>query len=271
MLKIGIIGCGTIGTSICQAIDNGTIEAELFAIYDRNQEDVDKLLATLENSRPEFMETATMIKEIDLLVECASQKAVYEVIPAALHAHCDAMIMSVGAFADEKFHKMIRGLAKDNNCKVYLPSGAIVGLDGLRSASSEEIYSVTLTTQKPPRGLAGAPYIIRNNIDLDKINGKTILFEGPASEAVKAFPANVNVAATLSIAGIGFEKTKVKIVANPALTRNIHEITVEGAFGEFTTRVENVPSPSNPKSSYLASLSAIATLKKITDPFQVGT
>jgi len=271
MLRIGLIGCGTIGTSICKAIDSGTIEAELTAIYDRHRDGVDKLLSTLKNSKPQVMEATEMIKEIDLLVECASQKAVYEIIPAALHAHCDVMIMSVGAFSDENLYRTIRELAKENNCKVYLPSGAIVGLDGLKSASSEEIHSVTLTTQKPPRGLAGAPYIVRNNIDLDRITGKTVLFEGPASEAVKEFPANVNVAATLSIAGIGFENTRVKIVANPALTRNIHEISVEGAFGEFTTRVENLPSPTNPKSSYLASLSAIATLKKLSDPIQAGT
>lgn len=271
MLKIGLIGCGTIGTTICKAIDDGSIEAELFAIYDRNVSNMDKLLSTLKISKPQIIEPAVMINQIDLLVECASQKAVYELIPAALHAHCDVMIMSAGAFADEKLYNTIKELARDKNCKVYLPSGAIVGLDGLKSASSEEIYSVTLTTQKPPEGLAGAPYIIRNNIDLDNINGKTVVFEGSASEAVKAFPANVNVAATLSIAGIGFEKTRVRIVANPALTRNIHEISVEGAFGEFTTRVENVPSPTNPKSSYLASLSAIATLKNISNPFQTGT
>lgn len=271
MLKIGLVGCGTIGCGISRAIDNGTVEADFVAVYDRSEKDVDKLLSLLKNSRPQFMEPSEMIKKIDLLIECASQEAVYEVVPAALHAHCDVMIMSVGAFADEKLYKTIRASAKDNNCKVYLPSGAIAGLDGLKSASTEEIYSVTLTTQKPPRGLAGAPYIIRNKIDLDKITGKTVVFEGPASEAVRAFPANVNVAATISIAGIGFEKTKVKIVANPALSRNIHEIAVEGAFGEFVTKVENVPSPSNPKSSYLASLSAIATLKKIADPFQTGT
>jgi aspartate dehydrogenase len=271
MLSVGLIGCGTIGTSICKAIDNGTIEAELVAIYDRNLNDVDKLLSTLKRSKPQVIEVAEMVKKIDILVECASQEAVYELIPTALHAHCDVMIMSVGAFSDEKLFKTIKELAKENKCKVYLPSGAIVGLDGLKSASSDEIYSVTLTTQKPPRGLAGAPYIIRNKIDLDKINGKTVIFEGTASEAVKAFPANVNVAATISLTGIGFEKTKVKIVANPALTRNIHEISVEGAFGEFTTKVENVPSPTNPKSSYLASLSAIATLKKLSDPIQTGT
>jgi aspartate dehydrogenase len=271
MLRIGLIGCGTIGTSICNAIDGGTIEAELVAIYDRHLDDVDNLLSTLENSKPQVMEVTEMVKEIDLLVECASQKAVYELIPTALHAHCDVMIMSIGAFSDENLYQTIRELAKENNCKVYLPSGAITGIDGLKSASAEEIYSVTLTTQKPPSGLAGAPYIIKNNIDLDKINGKTVLFEGSASEAVKEFPANVNVAATISLAGIGFDRTTVKIVANPALTRNVHEIAVEGSFGIFTTRVENVPSPANPKTSYLASLSAIATLKKLSDPIQTGT
>ena len=271
MLRIGLIGCGTIGSSICKAIDDGTIEAELTAIYDRHIDDVEKLLSTLKSSKPQVLEAAEMVKKVDLLVECASQKAVYEIIPTALHAHCDVMIMSIGAFSDENLYRTIEELARENNCKVYLPSGAIAGIDALKSASAEEIYSVTLTTQKPPGGLAGAPYIIRNNIDLDKITGKMIIFEGPASEAVKEFPSNVNVAATISLAGIGFDKTTVKIVANPALTRNVHEIAVEGSFGKFTTRVENVPSPANPKTSYLASLSAIATLKKLSDPIQTGT
>ncbi|TGC09709.1 aspartate dehydrogenase [Methanolobus halotolerans] len=271
MLRIGVIGCGTIGTAICKAIDNGIIEAELVAIYDRNVEDVEKLKSSLNSCRPDTLDIMDMSKQIDLLVECASQEAVYEVIPVALLAHCDVMIMSVGAFADEKLRKTIENLARNNNCKVYMPSGAIVGLDGIKSASVEKIHSVTLTTQKPPGGLAGAPFVDRNNIELDKINCKTVLFEGSASEAVRAFPANVNVAATLSLAGIGFEKTRVRIVANPALTRNIHEITVEGAFGEFTTRIENIPSPTNPRSSYLAPLSAIATLRMISNPFQIGT
>ncbi|MDG6243326.1 MAG: aspartate dehydrogenase [Methanolobus sp.] len=271
MFKIGLVGCGTIGTTICKAIDDGTVEAQLFAIYDRNTEDVERLLSTLRKEKPLLMETSEMIQNIDLLIECASQEAVPEVIPLALKAHCDVMIMSVGAFADNGLFTDIRELAKDNNCKVYLPSGAIVGLDGLKSASVEDIYSVTLTTKKPPQGLEGAPYITMNDIDLESIEEETLLFEGAAIEAVRAFPANVNVAATISIAGIGFEKTRVRIVADPKLTRNIHEICVEGAFGKFTTRAENLPSPTNPKSSYLASLSAIATLKRITDPFQTGT
>jgi len=271
MLKIGVVGCGTIGSEICKAIDDGSIDVELYAIYDRTEEHVSDLKSLLKNTDPQVLDLVEMVKHVDLVVECASQRAAYEVVPTALHARCDVMIMSVGALADEKLRNMTLALAKQYGRKVYFPSGAITGLDGLRSAASANIYSVTLTTQKPPHGLAGAPYVIQNNIDLDRIKSKTVLFEGTANDAVKAFPANVNVAATLSLAGIGFEDTKVRIVANPAVTRNIHEISVEGEFGKFTTRVENIPSPINPKTSYLAALSAIATLKKIASPFQVGT
>ena len=271
MLKIGLVGCGTIGTEICKAIDDGSIDVELYAIYDRKKEHVSNLKSILKKTEPQVLDIVEMVKNVDLVVECASQRAVYEVVPTALHSRCDLMIMSVGALADKKLRDMVFNLAKQYDRKVYLPSGAITGLDGLKSASIAKIYSVILTTQKPPQGFAGAPYIIQNNIDLEKITSITTLFEGTANEAVKAFPANVNVAATLSLAGIGFEDTKVKIIANPALTRNVHEISVEGEFGKFITRVENAPSPTNPKTSYLAALSAISTLKKIASPVQVGT
>lgn len=271
MLKIGVFGCGAIGTELCKAIDSGHIDVELYAVYDRHEQATINLKEQLRNVDPKVLEIVEMVKHVDLVVECASQQAVYEVVPTALHAKCDVMSISVGAFADQNLLKATTELAKEYDCKIYLPSGAIAGLDGLKSASAKTIYSVTLTTEKHPRSLAGAPYVIQNNIDLDAITGKTVIFDGMASEAVKAFPANVNVAASLSIAGIGFDKTKVRIVANPALSRNIHEITVEGEFGMFTSRVENVPAPTNPKTSYLAALSAISTLKKIASPLQVGT
>lgn len=271
ILKIGVIGCGAIGTQVCKAVDKGTMDMELYAVYDRREEHISRLKAQLVNTDPKVLEIDEMVKHVDLVVECATQKAVEEVIPVALEAGLDVLILSVGAFASEELFNLVMRLAKKNNCKVYLPSGAVAGLDGLKSGASAEIYSVTLTTTKPPKGLEGAPYIVDNKIDLGKIDSKTIIFEGTAQEAVKAFPANVNVAATISLAGIGFDKTKVRIVANPELERNTHEITVEGEFGKLTTRVENVPSPANPKTSYLAALSAIATLKKISDPIQVGT
>ena len=271
MLKIGVYGCGAIGTELCKTIDEGNINVELYAIYDRTNEHVTRLKEQLENTDPLVLDIVEMAKRADLVVECASQQAVYDIVPTALRAKCDVMIISVGAFVDQELLRDTQELARENRCRIYLPSGAISGLDGLRSAASAEIYSVTLTTYKHPRGLSGAPYIIQNDIDIDVITEKTTIFEGTAMEAIKAFPANVNVAATLSIAGIGFEKTRVKIIANPALDRNIHEISVEGDFGAFTARMENVPSPTNPKTSYLAALSVITTLKEITNPIHVGT
>lgn len=271
MLKIGVVGCGAIGAEICKAIDEGSMNVELCAIYDRTNEHIAAVKTQLKNTNPQILDIAEMTQHVDLIIEAASQAAVPEVASVSLSAGCDIMIMSIGAFANEELRDTIFGLAKEHGCKVYLPSGAIVGLDGLQSAMSAEVYSVMLTTQKPPHGLEGAPYIIQNKIDLDKITSRTVIFEGTANEAVKAFPANVNVAASLSIAGIGFERTKVKVVADPATSRNVHEISVEGEFGKFSTKIENVPSPTNPKTSYLAALSAIATIKKIASSLQIGT
>lgn len=217
------------------------------------------------------MKLEELLQSVDLVVESASQNAVRFVVPRALEAGCDVMVLSVGALADEELRERLFRLAEQNNCKLYFPSGAVAGIDGINSASAAGISSVTLTTRKPPLSLAGAPHVETLGIELEKIEKETLLFEGPASEAVKAFPANVNVAATISLAGIGFERTKVRVIADPALSRNIHEITVEGEFGKLFTRVENLPSPENPKTSYLAALSAISTLKKILNPVQIGT
>jgi len=271
MLKIGIIGCGFIGGQICRAIDSGAFNAELYALFDSSQSKALELAASLKRCSPAYMRIEELLQSVDLVIESASQNAVRLIVPQALKAGRDIMVLSVGALADKELREKIFRLAEQNNCKLYFPSGAIVGIDGINSASASEISSVTLTTRKPPLNLAGAPHIEALGIELEKIEKETLLFEGPASEAVKAFPANVNVAATISLAGIGFDRTKVKVIADPSLSRNVHEITVEGKFGKFFTRVENVPSPENPKTSYLAALSAISTLKKILSPVQIGT
>lgn len=212
-----------------------------------------------------------LIRSVDLVIECASQDAVRLIVPQALQAGRNVMVLSVGAFVDKELRETLFGLAKQHNCKLYFPSGAVVGIDGINSACREGVSSVTLTTRKPPSGLLGAPYLVEHGIEPGTLKNETVLFEGAASEAVKAFPSNVNVAATISLAGIGFDRTMVKIIADPSLSRNVHEITVEGEFGRFCTRVENLPSHDNPKTSYLAALSAISTLKKILCPVQIGT
>ena len=157
--------------------------------------------------------------------------------------------------------------ARESNIRLMVPSGALCGLDGIRAAMEAGLHSVTLTTRKPPKGLAGAPYLVENDIQCEGLTEPKVIFEGNALEAVKAFPRNVNVAATLSFAGIGPYETEVQIIADPAATSNSHKVVAEGAFGRLEARTENMPSPRNPKSSYLASLSACAELRVAAEAF----
>jgi len=179
------------------------------------------------------------------------------------------MVMSAGGIAGD--YLSISSLARKTGSKVYLPSGAVCGIDGVKAAMLGGIKTAELTTRKPPAALKGAPFIDKHGIDLDAINSETTIFEGSAREAIEGFPANINVSCTLSMAGIGIDKTKIKIITSPDYKSNSHEIVVEGEFGKLTARTENVPSPANPKTSYLAALSAIATLRQIVEPLKIGT
>ncbi len=270
MLKIGVIGCGAIGTEICRAIDTKLINARLAGIYDKSAQNSKRLLEIVEN-KPEILPPEDLILRADIIVECASQAAVREFGPSVLERGKNLMILSVGALMESNLLEKLIYSARTHNCRRYIPSGAIAGLDGLKSASIAPLDKVILTTTKNPQGLKDAPYVIENKIQLGSFHERTLLFEGSAKEAVRAFPANVNVAASLSLAGMGAKETKVRIYVDPRASRNIHEITVEGAFGKFTCRIENIPSPNNPRTSFLAALSAIATLKKMTEPLQIGT
>jgi aspartate dehydrogenase len=208
------------------------------------------------------------VKKADLIVECSEKQAVYEIASKTLNSGKDIMLMSTSGLVE---HMELLELAREKNCCIYLPSGAIAGLDGVKSAAVGKIESVTLTTTKNPKALASAPYVIEKKINIEEIKSKTVIFDGMAKEAVKGFPANINVCVALSLAGIGLDKTKVKIIADPAVHVNIHEIEVKGDVGRIYTRVENIPSPVNPKTSFLAALSAIATFKRIIDPVKIGT
>lgn len=268
-LKIGLVGCGAIGTEIAKAIDKGEIEADLVAVCDHNPATAIALINSLKH-KPVKARLEELVSLSDLVVEAASQKAVPTIARATLEKGKSLMVMSVGALADLEFYREVKNLAREHGSRVYIPSGAISGLDGLKSASIGTIRKVTLTTTKNPEGLKGAPYILENKIDLEALKQPTVIFEGTAAEAVKAFPANVNVAATLCLAAREGE-VRVKIIADPNIKVNRHEIVAEGDFGRISTQVENVPSPKNPKTSYLAALSAIATLRSIVEPLKIGT
>ncbi len=273
-LGAGLIGCGVIGSVLAHAIDEGEAgNTRLIMVYDLVIQKSKKLVNALP-IKPKIAKDFTELvgcEDVHLLIEAASQDAVRQYASKVLRAGKDLMIMSVGALVDSKLTNDIRKLADSAGRKVYIPSGAIAGLDGLKSAAIDRIDEAILTTRKPPGGLRDVSYIEQSGINIDALSKPKTVYKGSAVEACKLFPANVNVAAALSLAGIGPQKTKVRIVADPTIQRNIHEIRVKGKFGEFTVRTENMPSPNNPKTSYLAALSAVATLRKITENMLIGT
>jgi len=273
-LKVALIGCGTIGTILARAIDRGEAgEAELAWLYDLKPEKSVALSKKL-RLKPKIARSATEIfadKDTDLVIEAASQLAVKQYSLDVLKSNKDLMVMSVGALGDEKLLKRVKEEAGRTVRRVYVPSGAILGVDGIKAAALGGIERATLTTRKPPKALAYSPYVKKKGMKLAKLRKPLVVYEGPAREAVKAFPESVNVAATLSLVGIGFNKTRVRIIADPKLDRNVHEIRVQGKAGEFVIEARNVPSPDNPRTSYLAALSAIRALGNLTETMRIGT
>jgi aspartate dehydrogenase len=267
-IRVGLIGCGAIGSVLAQHICKGN-DFLLLHIFDSNQAKAEQLVLKLQK-KPTVAERIEEMFDSDLVIEAASQNAVREFALKILD-HCDLMIMSVGALADNELFAQIKKKAVEKNRRVFIPSGAICGLDGVKSASAGKIETVTLSTTKPPLSLEGAPWIKEKGIDLGSIKEPSVIFEGSAKEAAKWFPANINVSVALSLAGIGVEKTRVKIIADPAADVNTHEIAVEGSFGKMAMTTKNRPFPENPKTSYLAALSAIATLNKIKENISIGT
>lgn len=262
-MKVGIVGCGNIAADLCIALHKGDIAARIGALTDVNEANAQKLKATFLLDAP-ICPLDDNAAQVDFLVECAATDAVQDVLDAAMKYHRNCLILSVGGLME---HPEYIEQAREYRVDIRVPSGALCGLDGIRAAAEAGLHTVVLTTRKPPKGLEGAPYLVENDIDLDALTEATEVFAGSAREACKAFPKNVNVAAALSIVGIGPDDTQVRVVADPKLTDNVHEIVAEGAFGRLETRTVNLPSPRNAKSSYLASLSGVAELRAAAAAF----
>ena len=254
-MNLGIIGCGAIGTDVAIAA-NSMPEITNIYLYDTNKKASNVLCKKI--SKGVCKTVQEFLPFVDCVFEGASQQAVYDYAEIVLKAGKDLILMSVGSLFDDRFTKKLIKTAKDKKCKIHLPSGAICGVDGIFSASIGGLNEVTLVTTKPPEAFG-------KSIDV-----RSVLFKGTAREAVKKYPSNINVAASLSLAGKGFDETQVQIVADPVVSRNSHKILAHGTFGRLRIELENMPNPNNPGSSYMASLSAIATLKRIIDPLQIG-
>ena len=202
------------------------------------------------------LEFDDMLNNVDLVLECASPNSVKQFAPKVLKKGKDMIVMSIGAFMDKEFYDEVLKMAKDNGAKIHLPSGAVVGLDGIKAVAKFGLKEVSLVTRKSPKSLG------------KEIDGEEVLFEGKASQAVKEFPLNINVAATISMACN--RDIDVKIIVDPKVNRNVHEITAKGDFGEFKTTTMNYPCAANPKTSMLAALSAIRLLKSFNETISVG-
>lgn len=255
-VQIGIVGTGAIGKEVAQAALQMDGVSGL-VLHDVDPEAIARTLRLVPDAKV-AADLDALIDAVDVVVEAAVVDAAREIVPKALSAGRSVLMMSVGALVDEAFYREMRELAKSRGCRLYLPSGAIAGIDGLKAAYLGGLKSVTLVTTKPPGSLG---------VDVDKW---TIVFSGSAREAIEKFPKNVNVAVCLSLAGMGADETHVQVVADPLVTTNEHKLIVEGRFGRMRMELQNLPHPDNARTSFLASLSAIATLKRIVEPVQIG-
>jgi aspartate dehydrogenase len=269
ILKIGIAGCGAIGSSLARVIFSDLKgQAALVGLYDIDTQKACKLAGKLNKPKLAARNLNNLLNKADLVIEAAKPDAVSDIAKKTLSCGVDIMVMSVGGLLEN--YRKLESLARKKGCHIYIPSGAVCGIDGLKAAKNCKINKVTLTTRKPARAFLGVDYVLEKKINLQKLTEDTVIFEGSAAMAVRAFPQNINVAATLSLAGLGKDKTNVRLVASPQVTRNIHEVEIDSQAGKIVCRSENVVHPDNPKTSFLAVLSAVATLRRILEPLQIG-
>lgn len=269
-LRIGLVGCGAIGSSLARYIVSHFADnARLVALFDLDKQKADRLARDCGDLKLVVFSLEELISRSQLVIEATKLSSAFEIAQKALSASCDIMVMSVGGVLNG--YQRLKRIAAQNGASIFIPSGAIAGIDSLKAANCGKIKKVTLTTIKPARAFLGAHYLLKRKIRLDKIKSDKVVFEGNALEATRAFPQNINVAATLSLAGIGPRKTMVRIVASNRVSRNIHQIEVQSDAGTIISRTENVAHPDNPKTSFLAVLSAVATLRQILEPVRIGT
>lgn len=255
-MKVGIIGAGSIGNAVARAVQGELSTAlQLVAVCDVDQAKAGALVKTFA-PRAQVVGLSELLFTVDIAVESAAAEVVPEVIKSALSTHKakgnpqHLLIMSVGGLLGLEI--------PDNGPSIHIPSGAIGGLDAIKAMREDGLEEVVLTTRKPPASLG---------LDLDE---EQVLFDGIAAEVVRRYPKNINVAMALSLAGIGPDKTRVRLIADPKVKRNSHHIYAKGKAGEVEFTSRNLPFPDNPRTSYLAALSAIAVLRTIVSTLKFG-
>ena len=265
--RVAIAGFGAIGKVVAQHLDRGIDGLTLAAVSARDAARAEAAISGFARPVP-VLPLARLGEEADIVVECAPAAVLRELAEPALAHGRMVMVLSCGALLD---HFDLVDLARRHGGRILVPSGALLGLDAVAAAAQSRISSVHMVTRKPPQGLAGAPYLEANAIDVIGLSEPKRVFAGTAREAARGFPANVNVVAALALAGIGPDRTTIEIWADPTVTRNVHRIEVEAEAARFSMQIENVPSAENPRTGRLTALSVIAALKKLSAPLAIGT
>jgi aspartate dehydrogenase len=271
-MRLGLLGAGTLARLVLENLSRGEIAGvRAVALAGRNGSRRAAGLAR-EFGIPVVLSREALIAERpEAVIEAASHEAVREHLVALLDAGISVVVLSAGALADDRLRAAAERAAQRSGARLYVPSGGIGGLDALKAACAAGVDEVSIEVAKPPLAWKGIAYVEAQGVDLDRLPGPTVLFLGPAREGVPYFPQNVNIAAVLAMAGIGFDRTLLKVVADPALTRNTHTIRVSGRSGRFSMVLENVPSPGNPKTAWLACYSVLAALRELASPVRYGT
>jgi len=260
-VKVGVVGCGAIGSRIARSLSKELKDTcVLSALYDIDLEKAKKLSEGIRQEKVFKKSFVDLLKTCDFVIEAVNAADTYTIIRQALLSKKNVLAMSVGKLLNRKD---LFSLAQKNKRTLLIPSGAVAGIDAIKAASLVKITSITLTTRKPPSGLSDS--------SVGNVASETIVFEGDVDKAVELFPKNINVAATIALACGVKDKMTVRIVTSPEYKTNSHEIEMIGDFGRMTSRTENVVCPDNPKTSYLAVLSAIQTLKQFFQEVKVGT
>ena len=264
--RVAVVGLGPIGRKVVEALDKGIDGLVLAAVSVQDPAKHQAFLAGLK-TQPAILPIDGLAEVADLVIECAPSKLVRSIVAPFVSRGKTAVVLSVGALLE---NEDLIALAKQHGGQIAVPTGALIGLDAMTAAAEGNINSVRMVTRKPVNGLVGAPYLVANKIDIEGITEPLRVFEGTAREAAKGFPANLNVAVALSLAGLGPDRTRLEIWADPALTRNVHRMEVDSDSARFSMSIENIPSE-NPKTGRITALSVIAYLRKQRSALRVGT
>jgi aspartate dehydrogenase len=271
-MRVAVLGAGTIARLVLRTWRDGALPGIEFIGIGARESSARATALSREFGIPSVASRQALLGlSPDVILEAAAHAAVREHLVALLEAGISVVVLSAGALVDDALRLAAESAAKRAGGLLYVPSGGIGGLDVLKAACAGGVDEVSIEVAKPPAAWKGIEYLERKRIPFEGSDRALTLFEGSAREGVPHFPQNVNIAAVLSLAGVGLDRTRLRVVSDPTLRANTHTIRVSGATGRFTLTLENVPSPDNPKTSWLACYSALAALRELAGSARYGT